>query len=449
MEERDRYVTELDKIGMQRALEKHVERLEDKFWVLCDRALPGKISSLESVDDLIKREREREKDGFPRRIRWRKVLVGSGKVVTVPYVEEGKLVHGRFEPKNIERLSSYGENPNNPDIGESPGSGDGEVGDVIGHVPLGRGGDDGDDGDDGDGDVPGPGPRPGEEPADHLEEEAYEMGKRLTKEWQLPNLKKKSKKFPTEEYTYDLTDRHRRSGQVLDTNKTLKEIVKTNVILGRVDEDDFDPTNIVVNPEDLVYRVLSRERIWRSKAVVFFGRDYSGSMWGEPTRALVSQHLMIFGWLLYRYEKRVIPRFFVHDTEAREVTAQQYFTMSAYGGTYIPSLYREITKTVRGEGLEKEHDIYLFQGTDGDDGDFEGETAIPEIQKILGYVSRMGVTLFKHPYYGDRKTVFEQYVEKSNILAKRDVFRMYLMPRYWGVTEEMNIQAIKALIAQD
>ncbi len=445
----EKYITESDKLGMQKAWEKRFDELEGRFLPVGDPVLPGKISSLESSDDLVKRDKQREQDGFPRKIRWRRVLVGSGKVVTVPYVEEGQLVHGRFEPKNIvESFSAYGENPNNPDIGETPGSGDGEVDDVIGHVPIGRG-DDGDDGDDGDGDVPGPGDRPGEEPGDHLEEEAYELGKRLAEKWQLPNLKKKIKKFPTDEYTYDLTDRHRRAGQVLDTNATLKEIVKTNIILGRIDEDNLDPTNMVLNPEDLVYRVFSRERIWRAKAVVFFARDYSGSMRGEPTRALVSQHLMIYGWLLYQYEKRVIPRFFVHDTEAEEVTAEQYFFMNASGGTYIPSVYQEINKTVESEGLEKDHGIYLFQGTDGDDGDSEGEVAIPEIRKILGYVSRMGVTLFKHPYYGSEKTIFERYVEKGDILGRRDVFRMHIMPRYWGVTDEMNVQAIKTLIAQD
>ncbi len=450
MESNDRYVTKLDTLGMQRAVQARCRQLRDRFGIVPNRIRLGKAASLESFEDLVKRDKEREEDGFPRRIRWKRILAGAGKVITVPYVEEGQLVHGRFEPKNLEQMSAFGMRPNEPDLGETPGAGDGEVGDVIGETPIGRGPGDGDD-DDGDGDDDGPpGPGAGDEPGDHLEEEAYELGKRLTERLQLPNLREKVKKFPTDEYTYDLTDRHRGSGQVLDKKETLKQILKTNLALGRIDKDDLDPSKMVVGPEQRVYRVLSRERVWKSQAVAFFVRDYSGSMWGDPTQALVSQHLMIYAWLLVQYEKRVIPRFFVHDTEAREVTAQQYFTLNAWGGTYIPSVYKEINKTVEGEGLEAEYNLYLFQGTDGDDGD-DGEVAIPELRKILGYVNRMGVTLFKHPYYQSQghKTVFEEYIEKSGILEWRDVFRMYLMPRYWDVTDEMNIEALKALIAQD
>ena len=65
----------------------------------------------------------------------------------------------------------------------------------------------------------------------------------------------------------------------------------------------------------------------------------------------------------------------------------------------------------------------------------------------------MGVTLFKHPYYinQDIKTTFEEYVERGEILRRRDVFRMHIMPNdYWSrITDEMNIEAIKILIAQD
>ncbi len=441
----NRYVTKLDKAGMERAVRSMYGRPSAWFDAARDQGRIGAAVSLESFDELARRDKERVADGFPRKIRWRKVLVAPGKVITIPYVEEGQLVHGRFEPKLI--TLSNGAELREPDIGENPGSGDGEVGDVIGRVPVGRGGD----GDDGDGDEEGEGdgtkPGAGDDSGEHLEEEAYDLGKRLVERLKLPNLKDKIKKFPTDEYTYDLTDRHRGSGQVLDKKETLRRMLKTNLVLGRISRDDLDPTKMVIGPDDRVYRVLSREKVWKSQAVVFFVRDYSISMWGEPTRALVSQHLMIYAWLLVQYEKRVTPRFFVHDTEAREVTAQQYFSLGAGGGTYIPAAYQEINNIVEGEGLASAYNIYLFQGTDGDDGD-DGSVAIPELKKILGYVSRMGVTLFKHPFYGNNKTIFEEYVESGGILERRDVFRMHVMP-YWNVTDEMNIAALKALIAQD
>ena len=53
--------------------------------------------------------------------------------------------------------------------------------------------------------------------------------------------------------------------------------------------------------------------------MVFVLRDYSGSMNGKPTELVVSQHVMIYSWLLYQYERQVETRFILHDTEAKEV----------------------------------------------------------------------------------------------------------------------------------
>lgn len=414
------------------------------------------ITALESIEDLIQRDKNREKDGFQRKIRWRRVLQDQNKVLRVPYVIEEKLVHGRFEPDNIVSIEPALRIPvshylavNQPDIGETPGHGDGKVGDVIGEIPIRDIGDeDGDSGDDGD----QPGPGAGDDENEHFEEEAYEIGKRITEQLKLPNLKDKPKKVQTDEYTYDLTDRRRGSGQVLDKRATLNRILKTNVILQRIGIDNIDTTKMIVSPNDLVFRVLSKEIVWKAQAMVFFARDCSGSMFGDPTRALLSQHLMIFAWLMYWYEKRVIPRFFVHDHAAQEVNARQYFTFNSWGGTYIPSVYKKINQEVEGEDLQRKYNIYVFQGTDGDDGD-NGTEAIPEIKKILSYASRMGVTLFKYPYYVNQnmKTIFEEYVERGEILKRRDVFRMHIMPYdYWRrISDEMNKEALKALIAQD
>lgn len=441
-----KYVTKLDKLGMELALKEVVNK---KFTIFGKPTIDRKTTSLESLQDLLTRDKERRQDGFPSKIKFRRVLTSSNKVINVPYVEEEGLIHGQFEPKNIVGLDAQAASSlDMPDIDETLGHGDDEVGDVIGEVPMPSGGDGNDDGDSGD--QPGPGADDNE--ADHaIEEEAYELGKRLMERLQLPNLKDKARKVPTDEYTYDLTDRHRGSGQVLDKKETLRRIVKTNLVLGKVNKDDLDTKKMVINPGDRVYRVLSRERVWKAQAIACFMRDYSGSMWGEPTRALVSQHLMIYAWLLVQYERRVIPRFFVHDSDAREVIAKEYFGLGSGGGTFIASCYKKINEVVEGEGLESDYNIYVFQGTDGDDSDYEGEDAIPELKKILRYTSRMGVTLFKHPYYSsqDGKTTFEQYIEKSKILERRDVFRMHIMPRYYNVSEEMNVEALKALIAQD
>ena len=385
----------------------------------------------EPFEDLLKRDEQREEDGFQKKIKIRKVLAGRGKIIVVPYVEEEKLIHGEFDP-----TGEHGQ--------DLAGHGEGEIGDVIIQSPLqGCSEEEGDSGDDSDSGA-------GEGEGEHgIETEAYQLGKELSEKLNLPNLKDKGKKIPTDEYTYDLTDRHRGSGQVLDKKATLKSVVRSNIALGRFNSSDVDLTKLIVGPQDKVFRVLSREKVWKSPAVVFFLRDYSGSMNGDPTVAVISQHLMIFSWLLFQYERLLIPRFIVHDTEAKEVSVETYFRINSGGGTFIPSGYKKITEIVESEGLARDYNIYIFQGTDGDDwDDGDGKEAIPEIQKILEYVNRIGVSVFKLDPSNKEKTVFEQYVEKSGFLNQKALFRMHLMSNR-NITDEENEEAVKALVAQD
>lgn len=437
MEDKNLMMTEADILGIQLRAKEIVESL---LFPVQRRRLPRMFSALETMDELLKRDEQREKDGFPRKIKTRRILVGN-KVISIPYVEEEQLIHGEFEPKKLKKFAQFDDEEEGEDLGENVGHGEGEVGDVIGEIPIGGAG-------------VGGGPEPGTEPGPH-QEEIYETGKRLIEKYHLPNLKEKGKKVPVDEPAYDLTDRFRGSGQILDKKETLKRIIKTNILLGRLGKDKPDTSKLIVGPRDKVYRVLSREKQYKSQAVVFFLRDYSGSMWGEPTRVIVEQHLMLYGWLMVQYEKLVIPRFIVHDTEAQEVPVEKYFRLAAGGGTLIPSGYKKIIEIIESEGLERDYNIFVFQGTDGEDFD-DGKLAIPLIQKILTYVNRMGVCVLKHSFWReedeedeeDRETQFEQYVKRGNFLTQRELFRMHTMS-YLDVTEQTQAEAIGALVAQD
>lgn len=389
----------------------------------------------ETFDEPLKRDEQRISDGFKKKIKLRRILVGRGKVVTVPYVEEEKLLHGNFEP-----TGEHGE--------DDAGRGEGEVGDIIARSKIKSDGNDDSSDDDGDEDGTGE----GDEGEHGIESDAYQLGKELSEKLQLPNLKDKGKKVPTDDYVYDLTDRHRGSGQFLDRKETLKSVVRSNVALGLVKASHIDPAKLAIGPHDYVYRVLSKEKIWKSPAVVFFMRDYSGSMDGAPTKAVVNQHLMIYSWLVYQYDKLVIPRFIIHDRVAKEVSAREYFQSKDGGGTFIPSGYAKIFEIVLDEGLLGNYNLYLFQGTDGDDSD-NGKVGIPWIKQILEVFNRVGVSVFKHPRIshplvgGEGKTKFEEYVIAGGFLEKKDLFRMYLMSN--NPSDEDNEEAVKALIAQD
>ena len=366
------------------------------------------VHTLRSLDELLERDRQREKDGFPRKIKiGRLVRPGRGKgdkLVLVPTTVEEKFIH------DLSRKSQKGEG------GETGGAGEGEEGEVIGEQPMHAPGD------------AGVGSAGQGEGAQHeIESAAYDLGKILTENFELPNLQNKGKRASLTRYTYDLTDRHKGTGQILDKKATLRKIVETNMQLGNFNPaSEPDSSSFIVSPTDKVYRILSKEREYESQAVVFFIRDYSGSMTGTPTEIVVAQHVLIYAWLLYQYERQVETRFILHDTEAKEVPDfYVYYNSSVAGGTKVESAYRLVNKIVDEESLARDYNIYVFHGTDGDDWDTAGERTVTELQEMVAYSNRVGITIAKANGQGGGQSVMERYIKSSGLLeTQREKLRM-------------------------
>jgi hypothetical protein len=386
------------------------------------------IHSLGSIDELLERDLQREKDGFPRKIRIGKLIKpaqgGKEKIVIVPTTVEEKFLHDT-------RTQDPDEEQN------SGGSGDGDEGSIIGEEPVHASGGSG---------TGGAGQGEG---AEHeIESSAYDLGRILTKKFELPNLKEKGKKRSLKRFTYELTDRHKGFGQILDKKATLRKIIETNINLERIpDVTDIDLTNMLVSPEDSIYRILSREKDFESQALVFFIRDYSGSMTGIPTELVVTQHVLIYSWLLYQYERQVETRFILHDTEAKEVPDfYAYHSMTVAGGTRVRSAYKLVNDIVETHSLARDYNIYIFHGTDGDDWDMEGEETIPEIRKMLTYSSRVGITITQEASGGNGTSTLEKCIRKSGILDNQP--KLIKLDTVQGDANEARlIEGIKKLIS--
>ncbi len=394
------------------------------------------LSPVHSLDYLLERDQQREKDGFPRKIRIGKMVKpsqnGDDKVVVVPTTVEEKLVHDQLRIPDDEK----GDGEPGDDPGEG-GSGDGEEGDVIGEQPVREEG----------GGTGGAGQ--GDGGSHEIESNAYDLGKILTEQFKLPNLKDKGKKRSLTKFTYDLTDKNRGFGQVLDKKSTLKRILKTNIALKRVrPQKPVDSQDLIISPRDRVYRILSREKDYESQAVVFFVRDYSGSMVGKPTEMIVNQHVLIYSWLIYQYEKQVKTRFILHDTEAKEVeNFHDYYNFMVAGGTQVASAYKLINEIVEEENLDRDYNIFVFHGTDGDDWDTKGTFALEELKKILTYASRVGITIAENDYGMTGRSEVERYIRKSGLLEeKSDLLRLDTIER--NSTEARLIEGIKQLISE-
>jgi uncharacterized sporulation protein YeaH/YhbH (DUF444 family) len=380
--------------------------------------------SLRPLDELLEQDKQREKDGFPRKINVGRLIKpgkgGKDKVVVIPTTVEEKFIHdSAFRPPE--------------EGGQSGGTGEGEEGEVIGEQPVRTP------------DASGSGPGEGEGGPHEIESNAYDLGKILTEKFELPNLKDKGKKRSLTRYTYDLTDKHRGFGQFLDKKATLRKIVETNISLGNLpDIGNIDPTRLLVSPKDKIFRILSREMDYESQAMVFFLRDYSGSMAGRSTVLVVAQHVLIYSWLVYQYDMQVETRFILHDTEANEVPDfYTYYNSKVAGGTKVYSAYRLVNEIVEKENLVQDYNIYVFHGTDGDDWDTDGKEAIPELKKMLAYSNRVGITIAEHALSHD--TEVQKYLKASELLTEKpDLIRLDTLQE--DADEPRLIEGIKKLI---
>ena len=403
---------------------------DNDFSVLQSMVAPqtNYTTCLQSLDELLERDRQREKDGFPRKIRVGRMikpgLRGKDKVVVVPTTVEEKFIHDTSDQP--------------PDASPSSGgSGEGESGEVVGEQPVRPSGS-----------GAGSGPGQGESGNHEVESSAYDLGRVLTEQFALPNLKNKGKKRSLTRYTYQLTDRHAGRGQLLDKKATLRQIVETNIHLGNIpDPTRIDPASFLISPRDRIYRILSPEKDLESQAMVFFLRDYSGSMEGKATEVVVTQHVLIYSWLLYQYARQVESRFILHDTEAREVDDfYTYYNSSVAGGTQVASALHLVNEIVARENLAADYNIYVFHGTDGDDWDTQGTQTVPELRTMLGYASRVGFTVVARTgSVGD--TEVERYLKRSGLLESRaDLLRMDTMPQ--EAPESRLIDGIRHLTAE-
>ncbi|MBD3233550.1 MAG: DUF444 family protein [candidate division Zixibacteria bacterium] len=361
-------------------------------------ALPA-ANRMQTIEDLLERDKQREKDGFPRRIRIGKIVKPSkdkkDRIVVVPTTTEPKFVHDNSITEEDEASTG--------------GSGEGEEGEVIGERQVHP-----------EEDGEGQGAGEGSAGEHDVSSDAFDLGKVLTEKFALPNLKAKGKKRSFTKYTYELTDRNRESGQLLDKKETIRSIIKTNILLGNiVGEDEIDPSELVLDPKDKTYRILSKEKDFETQAVVFFIRDYSGSMHGKPTEVIATQHLFIYSWLMYQYKKNVETRFILHDQVAKEVPDfYTYHNSQVAGGTSIYPSYQMVNDIVHEEQLAKDNNIYVFHGTDGDDWNRDGEQAIMEIKKMLLFVNRFGITVAKNAWSNANKTTVETYIDNSKLLRQ-------------------------------
>jgi hypothetical protein len=117
------------------------------------------------------------------------------------------------------------------------------------------------------------------------------------------------------------------------------------------------------------------------------------------------------------------------------------------GGTQVSSAYRLVNEIVEKENLARDYNIYIFHGTDGDDWDTDGKESLPQLEKMLSYANRVGISIAEHTQETSHNTEVEKYLKKSKLLTdKPDLLRLDVM--HQSADEPRLIEGIKKLISE-
>lgn len=214
----------------------------------------------------------------------------------------------------------------------------------------------------------------------------------------LPDLTKEGKgKIKEVSYTFKTFGQ---VGIILDKKRTFKRALRSSIGLGV-----YDPArqryDFQVRRRDKRYKVPQREERPRYRAVVFYMGDISYSTYGE--RLDLEKRLVNFihHWLDFNYGVgNVEHRFFVHDVEAYEVAADEFYRVGNAGGTRASIVFDLVSQVAFNEYDVPSTNFYGFYFGDGEV--FESDAG--EIVEILGnsmrpMFNRVGIVEVKPSRY--------------------------------------------------
>lgn len=255
-----------------------------------------------------------------------------------------------------------------------------------------------------------------------------ELAQMLGEELNLPNIEDKGKgKVSSLGNKY--TDIRKIGPESLKSFKrTYKEALKRSIAAG-----SYDPSNPSIIPikEDRRYRSFDEVEIPEVNTAIIYLMDVSGSM-GERQKNLVkSEVFWIDLWLKHQY-KEIETRFVVHDVLAKEVSREEFFSISESGGTMISTAYDFVSSIMSKDYPFSEWNVYPFHFSDGDNwSDDDNEDAI----KILNQSILPNCNLFSYGQVISElgsgqflKALYDAYKDKDNITLSQISSKEDILP---------------------
>lgn len=198
-------------------------------------------------------------------------------------------------------------------------------------------------------------------------------------ELELPHLKRKDGRVRESDYSREGWNRRGVQSR-LDRRRSVKEALKRRA---RGDGPSF--TN-----DDLRFRQLVMRKKPSTEAVVFFAMDVSSSMTDRDRKLAKTFFFWVIQGLRRQYTE-IEPVFIAHTVEAWEFAEDEFFQVTASGGTVASSAFDKTLAIIDERYDPGRYNIYLFYVSDGanfsNDADAAREAlrAIGNVANFVGY----------------------------------------------------------------
>ncbi|RWZ79689.1 MAG: DUF444 family protein [Candidatus Chaera renei] len=247
---------------------------------------------------------------------------------------------------------------------EGIGTGDGteQPGDIVGRIPK-----------------PGDGNSAGDQPGEEYYEAEItieELQELVFADLGLPRVQpKEAHEIETERIVFN-DIRKKRSTNNLDLARTVLQ----NMIRNAQETGKAEIRNI--SPDDYRVRTWEEEKRPENNAAVIAMADISGSM-GEFEKYITRA----FCWWTVNFLRSKYPKveivFVAHDTEAYEVSEEQFFTRGAGGGTKCSSANQLTLNIVEARYPSSRYNVYPLHFSDGDNWYGDNTECIRLVQELL------------------------------------------------------------------
>ena len=227
----------------------------------------------------------------------------------------------------------------------------------------------------------------GEKPGNQKGDEFYEveitleeLSHYLFSSLELPDLEKKS-------LTQISSDKIKRKGYRpqgikprLDKKKSVIQKLKRLKAQERNERED-DEQNTSFHESDLIYRHFKPSKKFSSNAVIFFIMDVSGSMTKQKKFIARSFYFLLYHFIRSKYENTELV-FVAHDTAAKEVSEEQFFSRGSSGGTLVSSGLELVYEIIQSRYHPSSWNVYTFQCSDGDNWPEDTDKVLSFVDKI-------------------------------------------------------------------